>query len=283
MWRAKLIKWLNTPIGPTIITILIANNLVAELLARITEQSFSGLGSYSVLLTTLVVTPLVIIFGEFLPKWYARKNSDTVVYQIALVLAASRIILSLPVIALRLITQALQYIIPGDNQTVWAPHTSRPNLRTLVRSPENSQVISPVQQRLVDRILALERITLAYDRIAKPLDVVEMLPEEASVKDILPKLGPKYYQRYLIGNPQTRTPVGWISAQELLVTDEQNKLGKIAKSLPRLAAETPLHNALQRMHQEGAEMVLVTDRIGRPQKIAFRGDCLKVLMSLEDN
>ena len=37
------------------------------------------------------------------------------------------------------------------------------------------------------------------------------------------------------------------------------------------------------MHQEGAEMVLVTDRIGRPQKIAFRGDCLKVLMSLKDN
>ena len=101
----------------------------------------------------------MIIFGEFLPKWLARQKADQLVYQIALVLGASRVILTLPVMALRLFTQIIHWVIPGENQTVWAPHTSRPNLRTFIRSPENSQVISSVQQRLVDRILALERIT----------------------------------------------------------------------------------------------------------------------------
>ena len=280
--RARIIKWLHHPIGPTIITILIANNVVAELLARITEQSLSGLGSYSVLVTTVVVTPLVIIFGEFLPKWIARQKADQLVYQIAFVLGASRLILSLPVMVLRIITQFIHLLIPGEHQTVWAPHTSRPNLRTFIRSPENSQVIAPVQQRLIDRILALERINLAYDRVAKPLDTVEILPQNTQVKDILPKLGPKYYQRYLIGNPHTRQAIGWISAQDLLVSDEHSQLKDIAKDLPRLPAETPLHNALQRMHQDGAEMVLVLDRQGRPQKVAFRGDCLKILMDIEN-
>ena len=112
--------------------------------------------------------------------------------------------------------------------------------------------------------------------------MVEILPRETQVKDMLPKLGPKYFQRYLIGNPQTRLAVGWVSAQDLLIAEETQKLGDIAKKLPRLPAETPLHSALQRMHNDGAEMVLVTDRQGRPQKVAFRGDCLKILMDFEN-
>ena len=163
-------------------------------------------------------------------------------------------------------TQIIHFLIPGEHQTVWAPHTSRPNLRTFIRNPENSQVISPVQQKLIDRILALERITLAYERIAKPLDVVEILPQQVKVKDMLPKLGPKYYQRYLIGNPQARMAVGWVSAQDLLVADEESKLQDIAQELPRLPAETPLHKTRATAHAcRWREMVLVTDRQGRPQ------------------
>ena len=206
MWRAKLIKWLNTPIGPTIITILIANNVVAELLARITEQSFSGLGSYSVLVTTLVVTPLVIIFGEFLPKWYARKQSDTVVYQIALVLAASRIILSIPVIALRLITQALEWIIPAKTKPCGHRTPVDQTCVPLSAAPKTARSYHPCSNGWSTVSWPSNALPSPHERIAKPLDVVEMLPEEALVKDILPKLGPKILPTLSHRNPTPKPP-----------------------------------------------------------------------------
>ncbi|TVR42026.1 MAG: DUF21 domain-containing protein [Planctomycetota bacterium] len=280
-WRARVLRWLRRPIAPTIITILIANNIVAEMLARITEQSLAHLGVLSVVITTIVITPLLIVFGEFLPKWIGRSRADTILYQVVIALAGVRIALSPLVLLCRGLTQMVRALVPGRGGLVWEPHSSRPNLRNFMRSPENKQVLGPVQQRLADRILALEKVTLSYDRITRPLEAVTMLEQSAPIADTIAKLGPKYYQRYLVGDSFSRWPSGWVSAQAMVVSEGHLRLSDIAQPLPRLPINTPLHIALQRMHAEGAEMVLVVDDYGRAVRIAFRGDCLRALMSLD--
>lgn len=278
--RARLLRWLHTPIAPTIITILIANNIIAEMLARTTEQSIPASGLTSVLIATLVLTPLLLIFGEFLPKWLGRTYPDSYVYRMTMVMVISRYILWVPTTICRAITHLVQNLIPGQHKEIWEPSSSRPNLRTFIRSPENSVVMSEVQQRLVDRILALERLTLAIDKVSKPLHVVQSLPAHQRIEQTLAQLGPKYFQRYLVRSAGSTYPDGWVSAQALVTAEAQQRLSDVAHPLPRLPVTTPLHLALHRMHVEGSEMVLVVNANGHPIRVAFRGDCLRALMQI---
>ncbi|TVR09591.1 MAG: DUF21 domain-containing protein [Planctomycetota bacterium] len=278
--RARILRWLQTPIAPTIITILIANNIIAEMLARTTERSIPMSGLGSVVIATLVLTPLLLIFGEFLPKWLGRTYPDAYMYRMTIIMAISRYILWIPTTFCRIITRILQRITPGQHSEIWEPSSSRPNLRTFIRSPENSVVVSPVQQRLVDRILALERLTLAIDKVSKPLQVVQSLSATLRIDQIIPNLGPKYFQRYLVQSPGAHFADGWVSAQALVTAEPHLRLSDISRPLPRLPDHTPLHVALHRMHVEGAEMVLVVNQHGQPYRVAFRGDCLRALMQI---
>jgi putative hemolysin len=279
--RGRVLASLSRPMGPTIITILIGNNIVAEMLARTTERALTWTGSASILITTLVLTPLVLIFAEYLPKWIARRQADRVVHDVAYMLWGIRWLLVVPVALAQAATKMFQLLIPGSGAELWEPHASRSNMRTFFATQEKSEALSEVQQGLVDRVLALERITLAYKGVSKPLDVVEPIAANQSIAQARNGLGPKYFQRYLVAGPESAEPIGWISAATLVTADDEAQVSSLAQELPLLPADTPLHLALQQMHALGADLALVINERGEKVRVAFRGDCLRVLLQME--
>ncbi|MDA3959344.1 MAG: CNNM domain-containing protein [Planctomycetota bacterium] len=280
---AQGLQRLLHPIGPTIITILIGNNLVNQLLTTATERGLQGLGDpWSVLVTILVLTPLVLIFAEFLPKYLFHKNADSWVYQLVDWLTTLRRILALPVRLVQSATWSLERMTGGHKAEVWEPHTSRPNLRTYLNAEAGAHDLSPVQRELVDRVLVMERINLSFDKVSKPIQVVTSLDAAATASAVRNNLEKKVFQRYLVHDHKTAQPMGYITAADLVTADSANTMGALARALPILPETTPMHLALQRMHAEGAEMCLVTDTSGTVTRVAFRGDLVRVLANLDD-
>lgn len=281
--RAIRLSKLVNPIGPTIITILIANNLANQTLTTVIERKLEPLGDpWSVLVTVLVLTPLILVFGEFLPKYLFHRHADTWVYRIVGGLSWLRILLAVPVRIVQALTYVIERLLGRGHQEIWEPHTSRPNLRRFLQTEAGGMTLSPTQAELVDRVLALERITLGYEGVTKPLQVVAQLDGAATITAARSNLGPKYYQRYLVTDHHAGIPVGYISAVDLVCADEQAIVSDIAVGLPVLPASTPLHQALQRMHAEGIDLILVAETTGQPQRVAFRGDCVRVLAGLDN-
>lgn len=282
--RAKVMERLTNPVGPTIITILIGNNIAAELLASAGERTFAPLGPpWSVLLTVVVLTPLVLMFAEFLPKHLFRRNADAWMYRLAYGLLGIRLVLSLPVRLVQMLTWILErLLLPGGKSAeIWEPHTSRDNLRTFLGTEASGVSLSPVQQALVDRVLALERMTVDYGGVSKPLATIASLDADARVDAARTGLGPKYYQRYLVRDHDSSLPIGYVSAAALVAADGEVRIGDLAQDLPSLDQQTPIHAALQRMHAAGVDLALVRDTAGDAVSVAFRGDCLRVLVNLD--
>ena len=74
--RAKLIKKHYKTFGWTFSTILIANNLVNITASSLVTYLFAdllGASSIITLISTFVVTPIIVIFGEIIPKILAKK------------------------------------------------------------------------------------------------------------------------------------------------------------------------------------------------------------------
>ena len=72
-------------------------------------------------------------------------------------------------------------------------------------------------------------------------------------------LGPKYYQRYLVRSSLNARPIGSISALTLLTGDADEKLSDNLTPLITVAADTPLDVALQKLHNEAAEIAVVEE------------------------
>jgi putative hemolysin len=281
--RARKLERLINPLGPTIIAILIGNNIANQLLASAMERGLTPLGDpWSVIVTIVALTPLVLIFGEFLPKYLFHRHADNWLDQLAGVLTLLRWLLAIPVRLVQGATWLVERVSGGSGQEIWEPHTSRPNLRTFLAAGTAGHDLSPTQSELVDRVLVMERITLAYEVVSKPLSVVESLDAAATAAAIRKNLAQTVYQRYLVGDHETGKPIGYITAVDLVCADGSATMGSLARALPVLKASTPLHHALHRMHAEGAEMCLVLGENGSPQRVAFRGDCVRVMANLVD-
>ncbi|MHC5068081.1 MAG: CNNM domain-containing protein [Planctomycetota bacterium] len=278
--NAQLLTRLLQPIGPTIIALLIANNLVNQAMTTVIEHNLRGLGEvWSIILTIAVVTPLVLIFGEFLPKYLFHRHADSWIYRAARPLMLLRLLLALPVLLVQATVSLLELISGRRGATVWEPHTSRTNLRTFLKAETSGTGLSPMQAHLVDRVLALERIDLRYSAVSRPLSTIATLDGAAIIATARAGLGPTYYQRYLVTDHHDATPVGYIAAVDLLCADDSAQVADLARPLPQLPPSTPLHQAIQHMHDEGVDLCLIK---GDEPRIAFRGDCVRVLAGLDE-
>ena len=280
--RARFLEKLTSPIQPTIIVILIGNNLAAQLLSQATERSFSQFGwseAWTVLFTTVTLTPLVLICAEFVPKQVFLNKADSLMYRLVYFLYPLRILGTIPILIIQLFTKFISYLLPGSDSEIWEPHTSRPNLRTFLSSEAGRHNLAAIQQELVDRILILERIDLANTHISKPLSVLETVDGAATIAAVRNACGPKYFQRYLVTDHHDGKPVGYIRAVDLVIADGNELVSDHMQSIPHLPITMSLDLALQKMHSADADLALVEED-GKIVRVAFRSDCMRVLTKL---
>ncbi len=280
-FRARLLNWLATPMSPTIICILLGNNVAAQLLATITEHQFNNLGPYSVLVTTFILTPIVLIFAEFLPKYFFRIRANDIVYKTVLVLAFFRILLSPFIFLANIITTAFQILLHAKREPVWEPHTSEGNLRNFLKAKTTGHDLTEVQQQLVNRIMALDRTMVTYEGVSKPLAGLASLDGQATVAAAKNSLGPTFYTRYIVTEHNSGKPIGYVSAATLVCADDTEKIRDIIQPMPNIPANITVQNALQQLHAAGADMALIADSNEKNLRILFRGDCVRVLANMK--
>lgn len=281
--RAQMLERLIKPISPTIIAILIGNNVANQLLAMAMERGLAPLGDpWSVIVTIIALTPLVLIFGEFLPKYLFHKHADSWLEKLAGFLVSLRLLLGLPVRLVQGATWVVEKLLGGEAHEIWEPHTSRPNLRTYLTTETAGHDLSPTQSELVDRILVMERMTLAYQVVSKPLGDIAALDSAATAAAVRKNLGQKVFQRYLLHDHESGKPVGYVTAVDLVCAPATTTMAEMARELPALPASTPLDQALHQMHATGADLCLVVGDPGQGERVAFRGDCVRVLARLID-
>ena len=94
--RAKIVNKLQERKGQLIGAILIGNNVVNILASALATSILIGMfGEAGIVYATIIMTVLVVMFAEILPKTYALQNADRVSLQIASTINPLVIFLSL--------------------------------------------------------------------------------------------------------------------------------------------------------------------------------------------
>ncbi|WP_323005510.1 HlyC/CorC family transporter [Pseudorhodobacter sp.] len=265
--------------------LLLGNNVVNILSASLATALMTRLfGESGVAIATLVMTALVLIFAEVLPKTYAITNAESAAVRVAPFIAVIIPIFSPLVNLVRALVRGILYLFGVRTD---------PNSKFLALREEIAGAIAlghsegAVEKEDRDRLLgALDLNDRTVEEIMRHRREIEMIDAEKSPGDILSQV---------LASPHTRLPVyrgddenilGVVHAKDLL--REVEKLlrmgsGRIAKLTdldilkvamkPYFVPETtPLDEQMRQFLKRRTHFALVVDEYG-----ALRG-----LITLED-
>ena len=237
-----------------VITLLIANNLVNQAstyLGRdILDHLLVPVGAQEVVLT-LLLTPVLFLCGELLPKDYFRRRPHNLVGTLAPLLRATQLV-TLPFgLLLRAFVLPLERLVGLELGDLTRVRGREERMLELLREHDVDRTRT---ERMARNVLGLR--SLRVDRVMVPW---------ARVHTLAAGLGREEAYAALAEGPNTRVPVctaqgqveGYVHQLEVLSAGPGTDPAELLRPMLALAPEVPLDRALARLQAEGQRMALV--------------------------
>ncbi|PCI33094.1 MAG: hypothetical protein COB54_04950 [Alphaproteobacteria bacterium] len=275
--RASLVERLMDDSERLIGAILLGNNLVNILASALTTAFFIRLfGEIGVVYATLVMTILVLVFAEVLPKTYAITHPERVALKVA-PFARLTVVLFSPFVALVQAVVRLTLRLFGvdiNNQNTLSAHDE---IRGAISLQAHEGGLIKNNKDMLDSILDLEDIQL--EDVMKHRKNVEMVNMEDSSEEIFAQVVSSPYTRLPLWQDDPDNIIGIIHAKEVLRAVNANDGRAAGLDFSQIASKpwfvpetTSLQEQLAKFRSEKAHFALVVDEYG-----AFMG-----VITLED-
>lgn len=241
-------------------TLLIGNNMANYLTTyslAVPLESMHLHHAQLIILESLLITPLLFIFGEVLPKDLFRGYTDRLTYPFASPLQWFQRLLwwtgLLPLIDG--ISSLMARWFHSSELTGLTLHPRRV-MTYLIKEGVGHGVISPYQSNMVERVLQFGEQTVQSVMVEWPDVAAVSVGDEPAV---LWRLADRSsHSRFPLLDASGR-PVGAIDIYDVLMHDPPTcpPLATLARDLPRVAPDTPLRQALALCQKHQVTMALV--------------------------
>jgi putative hemolysin len=250
-----------------IFSILIGNNIVNYLATSlVTYLILARIGSETAAeyYATLIMVPVLFVFGDLLPKNLFFYLSDRLMPRTApLMFIIHKLFVSLGIIrVLKAISVFIAKIagVPGTASQAASP-AQRQYIRQLLHDTREEGILSSVQADIIERLVNIPSIQSGT--VMVPLDKVIMVPADTDRAALFARLKSSPFRHYPVYKDKRTDILGFINIYEVLSSESENlQLETFVKPLERVSVSVPVIELLNRMRNERLEMVLVcrTDR-----------------------
>jgi putative hemolysin len=225
-----------------------------------TWSLFPVLGDSAPLVVTLALTPLMLVFGEVIPKAVAREWATVLILQLFRVIEiASRILLPLNWSANALVGGTLALF--GRQRTSTRQFVSREELKLLLQLEPEETDVTTSEAEMIDKIFDLGET--AVREVMVPLVDVAALPETATPDDCIRLIAERGFSRIPIFADRIFNIVGVVTAMDLL---RRGASATDARSLMRPPTYVPetkrIDDLLRDMQKARVQLAVVVDEYG---------------------
>lgn len=256
---ARLLTRLLRDDAGLLITLLIGNNLVLELMTHLTEWEVTRLGVPEYLqevAVTLFLTPAVFLFGELVPKDLFRRRPHFLLAAVAPLVALFRWLVSPLAWPLAQVSILLERLL-GLRQEEFARILRREEMVDLLAESRKAGALEPHAEALARNVLVLRHTPLS--KIALPWEKVTWIdldqgeaPARAAV------VGASFTRLPVLrtGPDGKRVVVGYLHQLDVLRAPE-DPLEAHLRPLLELDPGLPLDRAVARLQAAGLRLALV--------------------------
>ena len=216
----KIQKLINNP-NKLLSSILIGNNLVNNAAASLTTMlAVSMLGGQSgVGIATMVITIVILIFGEITPKTLAAQNSEKVSLRVVKMISGIVVILTPVVKVLNIVTNGLIKLL-GGNVTQKTLTITEAELKTMVNVSHEEGVLEVDERRMINNVFDFGD-SKAKDVMTPRTDMV-CVEDDTIYDEIVAIFKEERFSRLPVYHESVDNIVGILYVKDIIFIDEKN-------------------------------------------------------------
>ncbi|WP_330463138.1 hemolysin family protein [Metamycoplasma gateae] len=243
----KIIEKQHNFFNRTLGTILIANNLVniasSTLLAYLLTQAFgaSKVGLASII-STIVMTPIIVLFAEIIPKLIAKHRPEQTVRSFYWFIEM-----------LYWIFIPITYPISKIGKKIYITNTEE-DVKNLLNIAQDEGVLEIKESAMAQNVLDLDSTKVSQHYVK--LKNVDFISSKATMQEALSMFKETNYSRIPV--EKDGELIGILLLKDIFFLQRGNIMNYI-KTVPRVSANSILSVALEKMRQSRAQMAFVTE------------------------
>ncbi|MBT3378270.1 MAG: HlyC/CorC family transporter [Lentisphaerae bacterium] len=206
-------RFLGTTLTGTNLAVVSSTTLAQFLLARYAP------GAWETLLNTIIMTPLILVVGELLPKSLGRAHADQLSLVIVRPLLWAEKALFPVVVVTSAVARRLVSLVSGNAELELTPSVTREDLRAIAELAVEQNVLPEATGSMLCTVFDLD--TKSVDSIMVPLVDVASVPLTALVGDVEDLASKRGFTRLPVYEERVDNIVGVVDLRELLYAAEE--------------------------------------------------------------
>ena len=256
--------------------ILIGNNIVNIASASIGTVIFTKLfGVAGAAISTVVMTVVVLIFGEILPKSYAKENSEKVTMSFAAPLNAVMVVLT----PLVWIFTKLQSLVKSKKGEEDAPSVTQEELKFIIEEIEDEGVLQESESELLQSALEFQEVTV--DEILTPRVDLVAADVNDSVEEIKALFMEHRYSRIPIYEKTVDSIIGVLWERDFfreLINGNDVDIRSLTRKTIFVPEKQLISSLMRELQMSKIHMAVVTDSYGGTVGIVTLEDIVEELV-----
>jgi putative hemolysin len=248
-----------------VITTLLGTNVADYLLTVCVTALLLGVavsGSLAEIYATAIVTPIILVFGGVIPKDWFQRQSDRLMYPLALPLKwCWRGACWIGVVwLLRTLTRRLLHGIDPLRASAEKDLLPRVRVRRLLREGAVSGGLSPFQRDTIERVMNISSVRVADVMVARQRAAI--VPSDIPGADVLRIARMAHFSRLPVYRDDPRRIVGILNVYHVLTDEHRRPIAEYVQPATYVQAGESVPAALLKLQQARQVMGIVVDPAG---------------------
>jgi putative hemolysin len=259
-------KFFSTTLLGTNIAVVLSNAIATFLIIEYLGEQYQYI-------TILIMTPLILIFGEIVPKTVYRYHAEQMTTHLIYPLKAISVIFYPLVVILTSLTRLLMRLF-GMGSAQFRPHATREDLENYLDMWNIRGYLRTAERKIIERIFDFSEINV--EDIMIPLVNIKTLEAQDSIDDAISLARKTGYSRIPVYQGEAYNIIGIVHAFDLLTAKEKTQtLKDLMRPAPYVPSSAPIDELLKQLRTEGKSIAAVVDEYGGAVGIVTIEDILE--------
>jgi len=234
------------------------------------------LGGWAPWVVTAALTPVMLVFGEIIPKAVAREWATMLILRVYRPIRWASALLVPFVWATNSIVSSLLRFLGGPTADT-RQFVSREELKALLAMEPDEADVTTVEAEMIDKIFDLGDTTVR--EVMVPLVEVAMRHETATPADAIALIGQRGFSRIPIYAQRETDIVGVVTAMDLLKRGaEVASLGDLRRPVSYVPETKRIDDLLREMQRSRNHLAVVVDEYGGSTGVVTLEDILEQIV-----
>lgn len=261
-------RLLATTLCGTNLSVIINTTLITSLFISFLHENGE---IYSI----LILSPLLLIFGEIIPKTLFQQRANTIALWVSYPVWLASYLFYPLVIFMTKLTHII-FFLAGAKKSKETLFVTREELRLILKMSKKGSDLTTVEVNMINRLFDFSHTTVKEAMI--PLIEVSAVEDKYTIEETIAIISKKGYSRLPVYHERIDNIIGVINSFDLLNTANEQSIKPFVRTVLYVPEFKPVDELLVEMQKKGNHLAIVVDEYGGTMGIITIEDILEEIV-----